>query len=96
MVEIFSRSAQARDPELAPTHLSIFKSYYWHWLVFDIMVMVDYQYEMLLNILFIKISGWWLHVYLPFIWLYFMEFMFQIGVSLSIIQIAYIMEQLLL
>ncbi|RYR52458.1 hypothetical protein Ahy_A06g027373 isoform C [Arachis hypogaea] len=30
MMEIFSRSAQARDPELAPTHLSIFKSYYWH------------------------------------------------------------------
>ncbi|KAL4370213.1 hypothetical protein S245_019060 [Arachis hypogaea] len=33
MMEIFSRSAQARDPELAPTHLSIFKSYYWHWVV---------------------------------------------------------------
>ncbi|KHN43304.1 Heparan-alpha-glucosaminide N-acetyltransferase [Glycine soja] len=31
LVEIFSRSAQARDPE--PTHLSIFKLYYWHWLV---------------------------------------------------------------
>ncbi|KAL1299746.1 hypothetical protein AAHE18_18G130400 [Arachis hypogaea] len=39
MVEIFSKSAQPRDPELAPTQFSIFKSYYWHWLVFDIMVM---------------------------------------------------------
>ncbi|KAG4394117.1 hypothetical protein GLYMA_03G235250v4 [Glycine max] len=31
LVEIFSRSTQARDPE--PTHLSIFNLYYWHWLV---------------------------------------------------------------
>ncbi|KAL9320251.1 hypothetical protein ACSQ67_012090 [Phaseolus vulgaris] len=31
LVEIFSRSAQASDPE--PTQLSIFKLYYWHWLV---------------------------------------------------------------
>ncbi|KAJ1380890.1 putative heparan-alpha-glucosaminide N-acetyltransferase [Sesbania bispinosa] len=31
LVEIFSRSRQARDPQ--PTQLSIFKLYYWHWLV---------------------------------------------------------------
>ncbi|XP_020211857.1 heparan-alpha-glucosaminide N-acetyltransferase isoform X1 [Cajanus cajan] len=31
LVEIFSRSSQSRDQE--PTHLSIFKLYYWHWLL---------------------------------------------------------------
>ncbi|KAK7258912.1 hypothetical protein RIF29_24501 [Crotalaria pallida] len=31
LVEIFSRSSRAIDPE--PTQLSIFKLYYWHWLV---------------------------------------------------------------
>ncbi|KAK7337736.1 hypothetical protein VNO77_18322 [Canavalia gladiata] len=31
LVEIFSKRAQARD--LEPTQLSIFKLYYWHWLV---------------------------------------------------------------
>ncbi|XLU27395.1 hypothetical protein S245_063461, partial [Arachis hypogaea] len=70
MVEIFSKSAQPRDPELAPTQFSIFKSYYWHWVV----------------------AACILTIYLALL----MEIMFQIGVSLSIIQIAYIMEQLLL
>ncbi|KAI4301759.1 hypothetical protein L6164_035006 [Bauhinia variegata] len=31
LVEIFSRRALAKD--LAPTHISIFQIYYWHWLV---------------------------------------------------------------
>ncbi|TKY61525.1 Heparan-alpha-glucosaminide N-acetyltransferase [Spatholobus suberectus] len=33
LVEIFSRNAQARDPEPIQGQLSIFKLYYWHWLV---------------------------------------------------------------